>query len=189
MKWDVDEYGPDGKLIVLYRYKRIIDEGIVKEHDRVLDVGGWGKLEKRLTQEGCYVNTINIDKEECKKIEAKYGSSFTVINDDIRTADLDNDWYNVVCCFETLEHILEERDMAIAQIFRVLMPGGMFVGTIPIPGMCHPINDNTVSFIDPDELRKILEEYATDIKIEPTGSIKSTDTPGSWFFVCKKKEA
>ena len=187
MQWGVDEYEPNDKLIILYRFKRIIDEGIVKPLDRVLDVGGWGKLEKRLTQEGCLVDVINIDREECDRIRSRYGSSFIIINDDIRTAGIVDDKYDVICCFETLEHILEDRKLAIKQMFRVLVPGGKFVGTIPIPGRVHPVDDPTVDFISPEELRSILEEYAVDIRIEPTGSIKPQDTPGSWFFVATKK--
>ena len=187
MQWGVDEFEPDGKLVVLYRFKRILDEGIVASGDRVLDVGGWGKLEYRLTQEGCLVDLINIDAEECNRVMEKYGNSFIILNEDIRKADIEDETYDVVTCFETLEHILSSREFAIEKMFRVLKPGGKFTGTIPIPGRCHPVDDPTVDFINPDELIHILKDYATDIKIEPTGSISPDEIPCSWFFVATKK--
>ena len=112
MKWDIDEFDGNGKLIILYRFRRIIEEGIVKSGDRVLDVGGWGKLEYRLTQEGCKVDMLNIDKAECDRVAAKYGTAFNIINADIRHANIESETYDVVTCFETLEHIMEDRERA-----------------------------------------------------------------------------
>jgi len=188
MQWGQQDYEPDGKLVVLYRFKRILDEGVVIPGDRVLDVGGWGKLEYRLTQEGCFVDLINIDPDECRRVKDLYGTSFIVMNEDIRTYGLPEDKYDVVTCFETLEHICEGRDVAIEKIFKTLRPGGRFVGTIPIPGRCHPVGDPTVVFILPDELKDILSKYATDIKIEPTGSISPDELPCSWYFVATKRK-
>jgi 2-polyprenyl-3-methyl-5-hydroxy-6-metoxy-1,4-benzoquinol methylase len=188
MQWSVDEYDENGKLIILYRFQRVLDHSIIKGGDLVLDVGGWGKLEKRLSQEDCIVDMINIDNEECDRVRSWYGDSFNIINGDIRNSNLGSNKYDVVACFETLEHIRERRTLAISEMFRVLKPGGKFVGTIPIPGRCHPVDDPTVTFITPDELRNILDLFATDIRIDPIGSITPDENPPSWFFVSTKKE-
>ena len=43
MQWSVDEYDENGKLIILYRFQRVLDHSIIKGGDLVLDVpsGKW----------------------------------------------------------------------------------------------------------------------------------------------------
>jgi SAM-dependent methyltransferase len=189
MRWDVDEYDDNGKLVVLYRFIRPFSEGVIKSGDYVLDVGGWGKLEHRLSQEGCKVDMVNIDQEECNRAAKRYGGSFTIRCTDIRNDSGLSNIYDVVTCFETLEHITEHREEAINVMMGLLKDGGKFVGTIPIPGRCHPVGDPTVVFITPEELREILSKYSDDIFIEPTGSISKDETPCSWYFVATKRKA
>ena len=124
-------------------------------------------------------------------IKAMVGENLS--NDEIRAIQLSHNSitgkkYDVVCCFETLEHILEDRSAAIFEMFRILKPGGVFVGTIPIPGRCHPKDDPTVLFISPDELTTELKKYSDNFKIEETGSIKKNEVPTSWFFCAYKRK-
>ena len=186
--WETDTYKDDGKLLLLYRHERIIDNNLIKQGDRILDVGGWGKLSKRLQQEGCDVTLLNADPEECNRIIKRYGASFKVMNADIRSSGLEYNQYDVITCFETLEHILEDRSKAIEEIFKLLKVGGIFVGTIPIPGRCHPYDDLTVLFITPNDLYLELKKYSDNYKIEETGSVRKDDTPSSWFFYSFKRQ-
>jgi len=184
MLWDINEYDENGKLIVLCRMQRMIDDGLVSSGDDVLSVGGWGKIEHRLVQEGCNVTLINLDKDECNRVTERYSKDINVVWGDIRRSGIASESFDVVECSETLEHILEDRDTAIDEMFRVLRHGGRFVGTIPIPGRCHPVDDPTVKFILPDEMKSILSQYATDINIVPSGEF--SDEPSSWYFSARK---
>jgi 2-polyprenyl-3-methyl-5-hydroxy-6-metoxy-1,4-benzoquinol methylase len=152
---------------------------------KVLDVGGWGKLSYRLVQEGCDVTILNIDKPLCDTLPSKY-PGVKIVCADIRESGLADNTFDAVHCSETLEHIIENRDVAIREIFRVIKPGGVFVGTIPIPGVCHGSWDKTISMMTPDEFKLAVSEYCSSVSIEPTGSIFKTNQPGSWYFVCRK---
>ena len=189
MNWEVDEYDSNGKLIVLYRLMRVIDSGVIKPGAKVLDVGGWGKMSLRLTQEGCVVDLFNLDQDKCDYIKKLRGDAFNIICGDIRKDMHASGEYDVVTCFETLEHIMEDRPLAIDVIMRALKEGGTFTGTIPIPNRCHPIDDPTVVFIYPEELRSLLSKYCDDIFIEATGSLYKEEEPSSWYFVATKRKA
>jgi len=188
--WERDDFDSNGKLILLYRHQRIITEGLVKKGDIVLDVGGWGKLAYRLFQEGCCVTLVNNDKNKCEEIKLKYPNTFKVICGDVRKlSSFINYTFDVVTCFETLEHIIEGRKQAIQEIFCVLKPNGVFVGTVPIPGYCHPIDDPTISFCYPEELEELVRPYVSEFKIEKTASVNPTGDLCCWYFYGRKYKA
>lgn len=181
--WEIDDFDEKGKLVLLYRHQRIIDEKIVKKGDRVLDIGGWGKLEYRLHQEGCMIYSIDIDSNLCKGLRIKYGKSFDIINGDAIALPFKDRSFDTITCFEVFEHLKPwKRQEIVKEISRILKYRGNFVGTIPIPGYSHPKEDHTVDFITPKELRKSMCEYFDYIKIETTGSIRKENIASSWYF-------
>jgi ubiquinone/menaquinone biosynthesis C-methylase UbiE len=185
--WEIDDFDENGKLVILYRHQRIIDEGIVKKGDRLLDVGGWGKLEYRLSQEGCRVCSMDIDRSMCKGLRKKYGLAFDIVNGDAISLPFKNGVFNTVTCFEVIEHLKPwKRPKIMKEISRVLIQRGNFAGTIPIPGCCHAKDDLTVDFITPDELIILMSEHFSDISVEPTGSIKKENGASSWYFRSNK---
>ena len=187
--WTIDDFDDNGKLVLLYRHQRIIDENIVKKGDRVLDIGGWGKLEYRLYQEECNVCSIDIDKQQCSSLRIKYGISFSIINGNACALPFKDESFDTVACFEVFEHLIpERRPQIIKEISRVLKNRNQesFVGTIPIPGRCHPKDDPTVSFLTPEEFNMLISDHFNNIIIEPTGSITKGDTPVSWYFKAAK---
>lgn len=181
--WEINDFDEKGKLILLYRHQRIIDENIVKKGDRVLDIGGWGKLEYRLYQEGCETCSINIDNNMCKSLRIKYGTYFNIIRGDTISLPFKDKSFDTITCFEVFEHLKPcKRSEIVKEISRVLRHRGNFVGTIPIPGCCHPIDDSTVDFMTPEEFAISISEYFDNINIEPTGSAKKEDGASSWYF-------
>ncbi len=173
MEWSIDKFDKNGMLIVLYRYERILHENMVKKGDNVLDIGGWGKLEHRLYQEGCKVCSMDIDINRCKSNNKRYNSSFNVINGDAIKLPFKNKSFDIVTCFEVFEHLNPpKRPEIIKEISRILKHKGNFIGTIPIPGFSHPKNDPTVNFMTPEEFNILISKNFDDITIEPTGSIK-----------------
>jgi SAM-dependent methyltransferase len=107
---------------------------------------------------------------------------------EVQTTGFPDQSFDAVHCSETLEHIEERRELAISEIFRMLKPGGVFVGTIPIPGICHPKDEPDIYFLNPDSFKELVKDYCDTVSVEPTGSIFKTDNPVSWFFVCYKRK-
>lgn len=181
--WERDDFDENGKLIVLYRYQRIIDEDVIKKGKRVLDIGGWGKLEYRLCQEECNVCTFDIDINLCKSVKKRYGTSFDIVNGDAYRLPFKERSFDIITCFEVFEHLkLDSRPQIIKEISRTLKNHGYFIGTIPIPGYCHAKDDPTVNFLTSEEFIILISSHFTNITIEKTGSISKNDIPSSWYF-------
>lgn len=158
--WERDDFDENGKLILLYRHQRIIDENIIKKGDIILDIGGWGKLEYRLYQEGCRVCLLDIDRNLCKSIKKRFGTSFDIINGDAYILPFKERSFDVITCFEVFEHLkLNHRRQIIKEISRILKKHGNFVGTIPIPGYCHAKDDPTINFLTPEEFIILISHY------------------------------
>lgn len=182
--WSSIQYREDGKVLLLYRHERIFDEGLVKSGDIVLDVGGWGHLTERILQEGA--KCIVWDKFTDDQYFSHRVKEHPYMAVDICTADVlaytHKDVFDVVCCFETLEHV-DNQKSAVRNMHSVCKPGGFFVGTVPIPGFCHHIGEPGIQFLDEQQLRKLLQDTGfTDIFIEPTGSITKDSPASSLYF-------
>ncbi len=106
----------------------------------VLDVGcGAGFLSNYLVQRGHRV--IGLDAApDCLAEAARHDASRTVIYEqgDALALPYDDASFDVVCAMDFLEHV-EEPGRAIAEIARVLAPGGMF--------FFHTFNRNWLSYL------------------------------------------
>lgn len=178
--WDKIQKDDKGKIVLLYRHQRIFDEGMVKPGMKVLDVGGWGMLAQRLTQEGADCTILDLFTQDqaypdrVRSLPHKVG--------DVRDPDCFPDrTFDLVTCFEMLEHC-GDIPAALANIRSWLKPRCWLVGTIPLPGRIH-INDPTVTILSQEELVAALKKagFAT-VSAEPTGSIRASDPPCCTYF-------
>jgi SAM-dependent methyltransferase len=94
--------------------------------------------------------------------------------------------FDVITCFETLEHVADQ-DAALKNIFTMVRPSGVFAGTVPIPGFCHFIGEPGITLLDEQQLRdKLTAVGFVDIFIEPTGSVTKDEVPSSLYFRARK---
>jgi SAM-dependent methyltransferase len=181
--WDVVQYREDGKVLLLYRHERIFTEVLVKPGMNVLDVGGWGHFNERVHQEGAFctvldnfgpdqyypdrVKPFSIQADICKLDVLKLSGPYT---------------YDIVTCFETLEHVADQ-EAAVKNIYSLLRSPGIFAGTVPIPGFCHYLGEPGIKFLNEKELRKLLQDAGfVDIFIEPTSSVTQDGPLSSLYF-------
>jgi len=89
---------------------------------RIVDLGcGEGILVEELREQGR--NAVGVD--------LNYESE-AVLKDDITGTQLDAGSFDVVLCLDVLEHLqFEDQIKAIAEISRLLRPGGQLIATIP----------------------------------------------------------
>lgn len=80
-----------------------------------------------------------------------------------------SDSYGCVICTELLEHVIEPRRV-LAEIKRILKPGGLIIVTVPFDVEIHE-NQGQPDYwrMTPDGLRIMLGEYFIDERIEYTG--------------------
>ena len=180
--WSRDDFDQNGKLILLYRHQRFLDEEWVGE--KVLDIGGWGKIAHRLSQDGHDVQLLDIDKLLLGKSRARF-QGFETIQGDAQNLPFKNEVFDTVHCSETLEHVRSAEDV-VRDVFMVLKKNGTFCGTVPLPNVVHKTGEEGIRFFSNDELREIFHDYKI-LKLEETPSISPSDHACSIIFVCRKE--
>ena len=100
------------------------DERIARLHlrGRTLDIGGGANFG--------YTKLIRIDGGSLASINIAAELSPTIVADLNKELPIADEVYDNVICFNTLEHIYEDR-RSTRELLRVLRPGGRFVVTIP----------------------------------------------------------
>lgn len=100
---------------------------------------------------------VDIAQEAVNQATERYGHQdqlqFSVA--DAAALPFDDDSFDVVTCFETIEH-LEEQQRAVAEARRVLRPGGMLLLSSPNRGEYPPGNPFHVRELTADELEQML---------------------------------
>lgn len=190
--WGTQQFRGDRTTLLLYRHERIFEEGLIHPGMRVLDVGGWGMLALRLIEEGCDAFVLDKFTEDQAYTDRVRGLPH--IEADICARDIVGPFvvsgltsllFDVVTCFETLEHVADAK-AAIRNMYKLLRPGGTLVGTVPIPGGTHPATDD-VRFFEAEELAWLLGVCGFDTAdVEPTASIKRDGRETSLYFKARK---
>ena len=126
--------------------------------DRVLEIGpGFGATTRVLARRQGQLDVLELEPRYCEKLRAELGQRVTVTQGDATRLPYPDATFSAVLCFTMLHHIprRELQDRALAEIARVLEPGGTFagtdsVGTGTVFKLIH-IGD-TLVLIDPDRL-------------------------------------
>lgn len=187
--WARDDFD-NGKLRLLYRHQRFIDEGWMGHH--VLDIGGWGKMAYRLAQDGRDVILLNISFEGSDgHLERLWRKSainrFKLLFADAHDMPFRNEVFDTVHSSEMLEHV-RSPEIICEEVFRVLRLCGYFCGSVPIPGHCHNEGELGIRFFNYTELKQLLVPKFKILKMEETSSIMQHDEePSSIMFVAQKR--
>jgi ubiquinone/menaquinone biosynthesis C-methylase UbiE len=102
------------------------------EDKTVLDVAcGEGYGASLLGQKARKVNAIDIDAQTVQVAKDKYQQdNIQFLQGDILSLSLTDSIFDVVVCFETLEHVMDH-DRMIRELKRVLKPGGLILISTP----------------------------------------------------------
>jgi len=126
--------------------------------DHVLEIGpGPGLTTDLLRQRASRVTAVEIDPTLGEPLrERLQATNVDVIVADAVEAGLPTDFFSTAACFSILHHMpsAELQDRLFEEIYRVLRPGGMFVGQESLD--LEPIRaghaDDIFTPVDPDEL-------------------------------------
>jgi len=135
---------------------------------RALDIGcGWGYnlfLLERRGYEAYGIDIVPDDFEAATMIARANGLEARLCRADMSSLPFDEGCFSAVTAVETIEHVYHpDRDEALAEVARVLRPGGVLVLSTPnyrslvetgkrvavrmpalrrlLPGMCYPVGD------------------------------------------------
>lgn len=157
-RFDLEDQG--GQLIDAEHRGRYWWAAQIAAGKDVLDVAcgtGYGS-EILSSAEAASVTAVDVSKSAVAATSARLGEKATVLMGDIRDLPLPDDSFDLVVCWETIEHI-EDGDRALAEIKRVLRPEGVLLVSSPNPGVYPPGNDFHVHEYTPEELKAAVSAH------------------------------
>ncbi|MCK4538859.1 MAG: class I SAM-dependent methyltransferase [Candidatus Krumholzibacteria bacterium] len=106
--------------------------GDARKECRILNAGAGKSLsiERQISKQGCSYLCDRIDVEDCSVDFPMVGECWCCSIEDM--SQLDSQRYDIVFANYVLEHVEKIQDAA-REIFRVLVPGGVFISTISNP--------------------------------------------------------
>lgn len=159
---------------------------------KVLDAGcgtGYGMV--TLGASGAAdVTGVDIDPDAVAEAGRRYGDPNAVLQGDLRDLPFPGDSFDVVVCWETIEHI-EGGDQALDEIHRVLRQDGVLLVSSPNPDVYPPGNEHHVHEYRPAELAAMVGERFAAVAsyrqhswlasvIESTDSVSGEDPEDDW---------
>ena len=100
--------------------------------DRVLEIGpGFGATTRLLARRLDSLDVLELDAGYCERLRRELGERVTVTQGDATDMPYPDASFSAALCFTMLHHIPspELQDRALAEVARVLAPGGVFAGT------------------------------------------------------------
>jgi len=123
----------------------------------VLDAGcgtGYGSL--ILAEAGASsVTGIDLADEAVSAASERLGDRGSVVQGDLRELPFEDDSFDLVVCFEVIEHV-EAGAAVVAEFRRVLRPDGVLLVSSPNPGVYPEGNEHHVHEYSPEELAELV---------------------------------
>jgi len=100
--------------------------------DEVLEIGpGFGATTRVLARGPGALTVVELDRGYCERLRRTLGEDAEVVQADASDMPFEDGRFSGVVCFTMLHHLPspELQDRLLAEVARVLAPGGVFVGT------------------------------------------------------------
>jgi 2-polyprenyl-3-methyl-5-hydroxy-6-metoxy-1,4-benzoquinol methylase len=110
------------------------------------------------------VTAADVDPSAVAAAAGRLGDGATVLRADLRELPLEDDSFDLVVCWETIEHV-EEGERAIAELRRVLRPDGLLLISSPNPAVYPPGNEHHVHEYSADELVRMVGERFSNLAV------------------------
>ncbi len=126
---------------------------------RVLDAGcglGYGSAMLAERSPASLVG-LDLSAEALERARQELGEAVQLVTGDIRELPFESDSFDLVVCFEVIEHV-ERQERALAELRRVLAPQGTLLISSPNREVYTPGNPHHVHEYVPSEFRSTLEE-------------------------------
>lgn len=188
-EWNEIKRREDGKILLLNRHEKLFEEGLHKERAKALDVGGWGVLAQRLIEEGIDTTIVDIfgpDQYYPERVRSLKHVVGDITKPETVSALGGKYSYDLITCFEMLEHCDNQKE-AIYNMYQLLRPNGVLVGTVPIPGFSHAADEPGINWLTPPEIEQLLFSCGFDfIEIEPIASSTKDGQATNYYFKGRK---
>lgn len=155
-----DPSAEGGRLIESEHRARYRWAARLAEGKAVLDCAcgtGYG-LEMYAAAGAAAVTGVDVDPEAVEIAKGRYGKAAAVLQGDLGKLPLEDDSFDLVTCFETIEHV-ENAEQGIAELRRVLKPGGILIISSPNPDVYVGHNEHHVHEFRPAELAEAVGRH------------------------------
>jgi SAM-dependent methyltransferase len=88
--------------------------------------------------------------------ERAEGSGAAIVRGDLQSLDFPDDSFDLAVCFETIEHLAAPQQ-GIAELARVVRPGGTLIVSSPNPDVYPSGNEHHLHELRPDELSQLVD--------------------------------
>ncbi|HEX5224130.1 MAG TPA: class I SAM-dependent methyltransferase [Solirubrobacteraceae bacterium] len=98
----------------------------------VLEIGpGFGATTRVLAERAGSLTALELDPSYCARLRRELGRSVDVVEGDATAMPFADASFDTVVCFTMLHHVpsAAQQDRLLAEVTRVLRPGGMFAGS------------------------------------------------------------
>lgn len=132
----------------------------------VLDAGCGNGYGLRILEAAGPARLIGVDlsEEAVARARSEVDGSTEVVQGDVRDLTFDDDSFDVAICFEVIEHI-EGQAQALAELRRLLRPGGTLLISSPNRGVYTPGNPHHVREFQPKELESALQAHFAHVEL------------------------
>lgn len=139
----------------------------------VLEVGpGYGATTERLQEQVEHLTCVEIDRTLADKLRLRTeGRNVTVLCESATQMSLSDAMFDGAVCFTMLHHVpsVELQDRLLAEVARVLRPGGVFAGTDScysrVFGLLHAFD--TMVMVDPGALpSRLVAAGFEDVQVD-----------------------
>ncbi len=140
----------------------------------VVDIGaGDGALSSQIVKRGANVTVIDNQQaglDLAEKMLQQRGLTARFIKGDAGATTLPDNFADAVMCSELIEH-LDRPESLVAEAFRILKPGGVFVVTTPHKLGEIPMSQFHVHEFFPTELRDLVAAKFSDVTVKESHHI------------------
>jgi len=107
----------------------VINKLIKNKHLTILDIGcGTGFITSRLNFD--HVNALDMNKWALQRAIIHTSDRVNFIQGDAENLPVASNMFDLVVSTEMLEHLVQP-ESALDEIYRIMKPGGLFIGTVP----------------------------------------------------------
>lgn len=143
------------------RYRRGLPLATLQSNDRVLEIGKCTHSTLAIARQVAHVTTCDLG-ETGRSLTSHGPRNLTQLQADICTVNLEPNSFDLILAMAVLEHIADDA-AAVSSVFRLLKPGGRFVGYVPDTAehlaawKRGEYPDHQRPGYTPEEMRRLLE--------------------------------
>lgn len=108
---------------------------------------------------------LGIDRDSFREIKRRRSNVKEVVFGDMTCSDLPDESFEIAVAVEVLEHV-EQDEKFVAEVYRVLKPGGVFLMTTPNGDWVVNKNPDHKRHYQKSQLSGILQKYFDEVSVD-----------------------